>query len=168
VEVLIRTTAALVVLCEPTLFGRTDVSTTHATTSQRTDRTSLALRVIGALALGYSAFLHAKIASDSTPLAANGEIRLSGLFVAQAVAAALVSLWVLFQGSRLAWLAFAAVAIGSFLAVVLSTYVTLPGIGPLPDIHDPVWYQDKILACIAAGVASLVAIVALATARRTR
>jgi len=128
----------------------------------------LALRVIGALALGYSAFLHAKIASDSTPLAADGELRLSGLFVAQAVAAVLVSLWVLVQGSRLAWLAFAVVAIGSFLAVVLSTYVTFPGIGPLPEIHDPVWYQDKVLAAVSAGVASLVAIVALATARRTR
>ena len=144
------------------------MSTTHASTSQRADRTSLALRVVGALALGYSAFLHARIASDSTPLAADGEIRLSGLFVAQAVAAALVSLWVLVQGSRLAWIAFAVVAIGSFAAVVLSTYVTLPGIGPLPDIHDPVWYQDKVLAAVAAGVASVVAILALATGRRTR
>lgn len=145
------------------------MSTTHATTtSRRSDRTSLALRVIGALALGYSAFLHARIASDSTPLAANGEIRLSGLFVAQAIAAAIVSLWVLVQGSRLAWMVFAVVAIGSFAAVVLSTYVTLPGIGPLPDIHDPVWYQDKVLAAIAAGVASVVALVALATGRRAR
>lgn len=144
------------------------MSTTHATTARRTDRTSLVLRVLGALALGYSAYLHARIASDSTPLAADGEIRLSGLFVAQAVAAALVSLWVLIQGSRLAWMAFAAVAIGSFAAVVLSTYVTLPGIGPLPEIHDPVWYQDKVLATVAAGVASVVALVALATARRAR
>ena len=143
------------------------MSTTHATAS-RTDRTSLALRVIGALALGYSAYLHARIASDSTPLAADGEIRLSGLFVAQAVAAVLVSLWVLVQGSRLAWLAFTAVAIGSFAAVVLTTYITLPGIGPLPEIHDPVWYQDKVLAAVSAGVASLVGIVALVTARRAR
>ena len=144
------------------------MSSTHATTSARTDRTGLALRVLGALALGYSAYLHARIASDSTPLAADGEIRLSGLFVAQAVAAVIVSLWVLVQGSRLAWLAFALVAIGSFAAVVLTTYVTLPGIGPLPEIHDPVWYQDKVLAAVSAGVASLVAIVALVTARRAR
>jgi hypothetical protein len=165
---LIRTGTALVLLSEPALSGRIPVSTTHATTSARTDRTGLALRVLGALALGYSAYLHARIASDSTPLAADGEIRLSGLFVAQAVAAVIVSLWVLVQGSRLAWLAFAVVAIGSFAAVVLTTYVTLPGIGPLPEIHDPVWYQDKVLAAVSAGVASLVAIVALVTARRAR
>jgi hypothetical protein len=119
------------------------------------------------LALGFSAFLHARIASDSTPLAANGEIRLSGLFVAQAIAAAIVSLWVLVQGSRLAWLAFGAVALGSFVAVVMSTYVTIPSIGPLPEIHDPVWYTDKTLAAITAGIATLVAVVALATSRRT-
>ncbi len=143
------------------------MSTTHAPPSHRTGRSSLALRVVGALALGYSAYLHARIASHDTPLAADGEIRLSGLFVAQAVAAVLVSLWMLVHGSRLAWLAFAVVAIGSFAAVVLSTYLTLPGIGPLPEIHDAVWYLDKQLAAISAGVASLVAIVALVTGRRT-
>lgn len=144
------------------------MSTPLATTTRRTEGTSLPLRIIGALALGVSAYLHFKIASNDPPLFADGEVRLSGLFVAQAIAATLVSLWVLFQGSRLAWLAFAVVAIGSFAAVVLSTYVTLPGIGPLPDIHDPVWYTDKVLAAVAAGVASVVGILALATGRKAK
>jgi hypothetical protein len=143
------------------------MSTPTETTSRRADRTGIVLRVVGALALGFSAYLHAKIASNDTPLVADGEIRLSGLFVAQAVAAAIVSLWVLLQGSRLAWLAFGAVALGSFVAVVMSTYVTIPSIGPLPEIHDPVWYTDKTLAAITAGIATLVAVVALATSRRT-
>src|SRR5215210_1771987 len=97
-----------------------------ATTSSRTDRTSLLLRVIGAVALGFSAYLHFKIAFDSRPFYTDGKFTLAGLFVAQAVAATLVSLWVLLQGSRLAWLAFTVVALGSFVAVVMSTYVTIP------------------------------------------
>jgi len=136
------------------------------TTSRRTDRTGLILRVVGALALGFSAYLHARIASDAPPLFEDGGVTLSGLFVGQAVAATVVSLWVLVQGSRLAWLAFGVVALGSFVAVVMSTYVKIPSIGPLPVIYDPVWYTDKTLAAIAAGVATLVAAVALARSRR--
>ena len=144
------------------------MSTPTATTSSRTDRSSIVLRVVGALALGYSAYLHFRIASNDPPLFEDGGVRLSGLFVAQAVAATLVSLWVLAQGSRLAWLAFGAVAVASFAAVVMSTYVEIPAIGPFPVIYDPVWYDDKVLAAVSAGVASLVALVALATTRRTR
>src|SRR5215218_11210054 len=92
------------------------------TTSRRTDRTGLILRVVGALALGFSAYLHARIASDAPPLFEDGGVTLSGLFVAQAVAATVVSLWVLVQGSRLAWLAFGAVALASLSALLLSTW----------------------------------------------
>lgn len=143
------------------------MSTPTATTSSRTDRSSLAFRIVGALALGFSAYLHFKIASHNRPWFENGGIRLSGLFVAQAIAATVVSLWVLVQGIRLAWLAFGAVAIASLVAVVTSTYVEIPAIGPLPKLYDPVWYDDKVLAAVSAGIASIVALVALATARRT-
>ncbi len=143
------------------------MSTPVDTTSRRTGRTGLLLRVIGALALGYSAYLHFRIASDRPPLFADDKVTLSGLFVAQAVAATVVSLWVLLHGIRLAWLAFAAVALGSLAALLLSVYVEIPAFGPLPTIYEPLWYTDKVLAAIAAGVASLVALVALATARRT-
>jgi hypothetical protein len=137
-----------------------------ATTSRRADRTGLPLRIVGALALGFSAFLHFKIAADNPPLFADGGVTLMGLFIAQAVAATLVSLWVLVQGIRLAWLAFALVALGSLAALLLSVYVKIPSIGPFPVIYEPLWYTDKVLAAVAAGVASVAALVALATARR--
>ena len=145
------------------------MSTPATTTSRRTDRSSLLLRVVGALALGYSAYLHFRIASDGPPLVQDGEVSFAGLFVAQAVAATLVSLWVLLQGSRLAWLAFAVVAVASLAALLLSTWLTIPSIGPLPSLHDPAWYTDKVLAAVAAGVATLAALAALATiGRRAR
>ena len=140
--------------------------TPFAITSRRADRTGLALRVIGALALGFSAYLHFRIAAERPPLFADGQVTLSGLFVAQAVTATAVSLWVLVHGVRLAWLAFGAVALGSLTALLLSVYVQIPSIGPFPAIFEPLWYTDKVLAAIAAGVATIVAIAALATSRR--
>ncbi len=68
----------------------------------RTRRTGMALRVVGALALGYSAYLHLDIALDRPPLFADGQVRLSGLFVAQAIAAVAVVVCVLVRGNLVA------------------------------------------------------------------
>ena len=136
-----------------------------APTSRRTDRTERALRVLGvlgALTLGYSAYLHFRIAAERPPLFADAQVTLSGLFVAQAVAATVVSLWVLVHRARLAWLAFGAVALGSLGALLLSVYVKIPSVGPFPTLYEPLWYADKVLAAVAAGLATLVALVALA------
>ena len=143
--------------------------TTHlATTGHATDhaRTGLALRVVGAVALGVSAFVHLRIAAQSPPLARDGQLTLSGLFVLQGVAATVAALWVLVRGSRLSWLVLGVVALGSLAAVVLTTWITVPAFGPFPAVHDPVWFTDKVVACISAGIASIVAAVALGTARR--
>jgi hypothetical protein len=142
------------------------VPTSPTTATRRAGRTGMALRVLGAVALGFSAYLHFRIAAERPPLLADGQITLSGLFVAQAVAATLVSLWVLVRGSRLAWLAFGAVALGSLAALVLSVYVQIPSIGPFPLIYEPIWYLDKYLAAGSAALAALVALVALAATRR--
>jgi hypothetical protein len=134
--------------------------------TRTTRRTGMALRVIGALALGYSAYLHLRIALERPPLYADGQVTLSGLFVAQAVAAIVVVLWVLARGDLLAWLAFGAVALGSLVVLVASVYVRIPSVGPFPTIYEPVWYPDKNLAAAAAAVATVTALVALARRRR--
>ncbi len=144
------------------------MSRTSAPPTRRAGRTGLGLRLLGALALGYSAYLHFRIAAGRPPLFADGQVTLSGLFVAQAVAATVVSLWVLVRGTRLAWSAFGAVALASLAALVASVYVQIPSIGPFPLIYEPIWYTDKYLAAGAAAVAVLVALVALATAGRRR
>lgn len=130
------------------------------------DRIGTGLRVVGAIALGYSGYLHLRIALERPPLLADGGVTLSGLFVAQAVAAALVVVWVLVRGDLLAWLAFGLVALGSLAALVLSTYVQIPAIGPFPTLYEPVWYLDKYLAAVSAAVAGVVAVVAVLRLRR--
>lgn len=142
--------------------------TSSGLATHRPTRTGVLLRVLGALALGCSGYLHLRIALDRPPLLDDGQVTLSGLFVAQAVAVLVVVVWVLARGDALAWLAFAAVAAASLAALLLSVYVRIPAIGPLPEIYEPVWYTDKYLAAASAAAAVVVAVVALALLRRRR
>ena len=122
------------------------------------------VRVLTAVALAVSAYVHLDL--SSSPYAAGGQLTLGALFLAQAVVAAVVALWVLVRPSRAAYAVAAVVAATSFLALVLATYVRLPQVGPLPVLYEPVWYADKAVAAVAAGVALLAALAGLA--RRVR
>jgi len=144
------------------------MSTARDVTTRQPVRTGMLLRVLGALTLGYSGWLHLRIALNRPPLFADGQVTLSGLFIAQAVAAAVVVLWVLVRGDRLAWLAFGAVALGSLAALVLSLYVQTPWMEPSPVIYEPLWYAEKYLAAASAALASVIALVALAMLMRRR
>lgn len=124
------------------------------------DRT---LRLVAASALGVSAYVHVALAAG--PLVADGQVTLAGLFVGQAVVAAATALWVLARGSGLAWLATAAVGGASVGALVLTVYVLVPSIGPLPAMYEPFWYPQKVVAASAAGVALVAALVALLARR---
>lgn len=42
--------------------------------------------------------------------------------------------------------------------MLVSRYVDLGTIGPLPDLYDPVWFPEKLLAAFAEGAASLAAL----------
>lgn len=129
-------------------------------------RTGLVLRVVGAAALACSGYLHLRIGLGRPPLFADGQVTLSGLFLAQAAASALVVVWVLVRPSLISWSAFGTVAAASLAAVVLSTYVRVPAVGPFPELYEPVWYLDKSLSAGAAAVATAVAVAALLALRR--
>ena len=133
--------------------------------TRRAARSSPALRVLVALALLASASLHVGLASG--PGTSGGQLTVSALFLAQAVVAALVAVWVLLLPSRPARLAAAAVGLGSLVALVASTYVQVPAIGPFPSLYEPGWYTDKALAAVAAGLAGIGALVG-GTLARTR
>ena len=124
------------------------------------------LRWLGAVALVVSAYLHWDLARS--PYYAAGQITLGGLFVAQAVAAAVVAVWVAVRSETLAVLAALAVAAGSLVALVLSVYVRLPSVGPFPVLYEPVWYGEKVAAAVAAAVATAAATAALALRRTVR
>ena len=124
-----------------------------------TDKGSLVLRGVAALALAVSAYVHVELATG--PLVADGQVTLAGLFIAQAVAAALAAVWVVVRGTRLAWVVTGGVGLASLLALVVTVYVLVPSIGPLPAMYEPFWYPDKVVAAVAAALAAAAALVAL-------
>ena len=127
--------------------------------SSRPDLRSLGLRGVAALALAVSAYIHVGLGSG--PLVADGQLTLAGLFTGQAVAAALAAVFVVVRGSRLAWLATAVVGLASLAALVVTVYVMVPSIGPFPVVYSPIWYPEKVVAAVAAGLAGATALVAL-------
>ena len=111
-----------------------------------------------------SSYLHVVLAQG--PLVSGGQVTLAGMFLAQAVVAGLVALWLLVRPARLAWLAALVVGAASLAALVLSVYVQIPAIGPFPTLYEPMWYGDKVAAAVSAGVAAVAAAAGLA--RRAR
>jgi hypothetical protein len=114
--------------------------------------TSPWLRAAAAGALGVSAYLHVDLAQG--PLWDAGEVTLAGLFTAQAVAAVLAGAWLLLRDVPPAWAAVTVVALGSLAALLATTYVRLPALGPFPAVYDPLWFPEKVAAAVAAAVAS--------------
>lgn len=112
-----------------------------------------------AAALLVSAWVHADLADP--PWYAAGQVTLAGLFVAQAVVAALVALWLLVRPGRVALVAAVVVGLASWAALVGSVYVRVPSIGPLPVLYEPFWYGAKVVAAVAAAVAASGAAAAL-------
>ncbi|WP_026553651.1 hypothetical protein [Arthrobacter sp. H20] len=128
----------------------------------------IGLRVAIAIGLAIDAFVHFQLAANYQ-LAFPGGIGGGNLFRIQAVVAILAALHVLVRGSRLSYLIAAVVALSAFAAVVLSVYVQLPAIGPIPAMYEPIWFFEKTLSAVAEGLAGVLAIAGLILlGRRTR
>jgi hypothetical protein len=106
--------------------------------------TLLALRLLAALALVATSYLHVKLALDT---GLDGKpVTLPQLFIGQAIAAAAAGGLLMVRDRELFWLPALAIAIGSAVPVLASVYFPLPAIGPMPPINEPVWYDEKLLS----------------------
>lgn len=115
-----------------------------------------AMRAATAVGLAIGAYVHLDLAAAYAE--AGGVISEGVLFRAEAAAALLAAAAVIATGRRACYLAGLAVA-GSALAVMLLTrYVDLGQIGPFPDLYDPVWFPEKLLAAFGEGAASATAL----------
>lgn len=128
------------------------------------------LRIIVAAGLGIDAVVHLRLASEYQFAFPEG-IGGGNLFRIEAALAIVAAICVLVRGSRLTYTLAALVAASAFTAVVLSRYVELPAVGPVPSLYEPLWFFEKSLSAVAEGVAALAAAIALwvsaATTRAT-
>ncbi|MCM2422880.1 hypothetical protein [Streptomyces sp. RKAG293] len=139
---------------------------TPATTSLSALRTARgACRVAAAVGLAVDAYVHAKLADQYDAVSAT--ISQGTLFRVEAglasLAALLVLAWRRPLGDAFAWL----VAAGGLAALVLYRYVDVGALGPLPDMYEPIWSDDKKLSA-AAQVLAVIATTALLVTRRAR
>jgi hypothetical protein len=91
------------------------------------------------------------------------------LFRAQAAAAIVVAIALLLRPYLVVWAVAVLVAGSAFGAVLLYTYVDVGKLGPLPDMYEPTWVvPGKRASAVAEGLATLLALIGLVIAVRTR
>lgn len=122
--------------------------------------TDTVLRVAIAATLGVAAVIHVQLAG-SYDLAAPEGIGEGNLFRAEAAVAVLAAIFVLVRGSRTAYAVALIVAVSALVAVLLTRYVDLPGLGPIPAMYEPIWFPKKSVTAIAEGLGSVLAVVGL-------
>ena len=113
------------------------------------------LRVVAATGLAVDAYVHADLAPAYA--GPGGVVGQQGLFLVEAGIAVAAALLVLTRGWPAVYLAAALVAASALAAVIASRYVDLGPIGPLPDLYEPVWYPEKVVAAGGEAVALVAA-----------
>lgn len=143
--------------------------TTSAQTSYSTQARSAALvwalRLLVAMGLAIDAVIHLRLAANYQ-LAYPQGIGGGNLFRIEAVVATAAAAYVLVRGSRLSYIVALLVALSAFAAVVLTRYVEMPSLGPLPSMYEPLWFFEKSLSAAAEGIAALAAAIGAAIAPR--
>ncbi len=127
--------------------------------------TNWVLRVLVAASLVTDAVVHLQLASTYDHAGAPGKLSEGLLFRVESVVAIVVALLVLALGNRVAFAAAFVVAGSAFIAVLLSRYVNVPAIGPIPSMYEPLWFTKKSISAIAEGLGAVLAAVGFFHAR---
>ncbi|ARF55238.1 hypothetical protein [Streptomyces gilvosporeus] len=125
------------------------------------------LRLLTAAGLAVDVYVHVALADAYDSV---GTVISQGtLFRAQAAAAALAAVLVLVSArNRWVWAFAFLVAASALGAVLLYRYVDVGSLGPLPNMHEPLWYPKKTASAVAEAVAMVGAAVGFVTVSRYR
>ena len=112
------------------------------------------LRLLAFVGLAIDAYVHFDLASGFDANAADiSEGTLFRIEASVAVAAAVLVIVVRRWITDL--LAFLVLASG-FGVLLIYRYIDIGAFGPFPDLYEPIWYTEKLLATVAEGVGMLV------------
>lgn len=124
-------------------------------------RTPSALRwtliVITAVGLLVDAVVHFHLAGSYSGVRTNF-VSEGTLFRIEATVATLAAAALLIRPRRYTAAVAFVVAAGGTLAVVITRYVNMGAVGPLPDMYDPAWYAEKTVSAVAEGIAAVAAL----------
>jgi hypothetical protein len=114
------------------------------------------IRAATATGLAIDAYVHLDLASVYAE--AGGAINEGVLFRAEAAVALLAAAAVAATGRRASYLIALVVGASAVIVMLVSRYVDVGSLGPFPDLYDPVWFPEKLLAAFAEGAASVMAL----------
>ncbi|WP_165975615.1 hypothetical protein [Actinomadura rubrisoli] len=115
-----------------------------------------------AAGLAADAIVHWRFAPDMAYVQ-GGSIDGDLLFRIQAAVAGVTAVVILTYARRWSYALAFLVAASAVGALLLYFYVEVGALGPLPDMHDPVWYTEKTISLVGEGVAALAALAGFVT-----
>lgn len=104
-------------------------------------RVVLLLRAVAVIGLAIDVYVHLDLAPVYDQLGEN--ITQGALFRVEAALAAAAGLYLLLSDRRRAWLLAGLVALAGTTAVLVTHYLGVPPLGPLPALSDPTWSPAK-------------------------
>lgn len=122
-------------------------------------------RLLTAAALVTDAVVHIRLA-HRYDLNVAGGLSQGDLFRVEAGVAVLVAALILLVANRIMWAVALVVAASAAGAVLVSTFVDIGAVGPVPDMFEPFWYPSKVVAAVAEGIGTLTALVGLVRAHK--
>jgi hypothetical protein len=142
-----------------------DVLEQSATRSTRHLRVvALSLRMTTAMALAVDACVHWDLTARYAGNVGTGALTQGDLFRVEAIVSALVAVMLMATGRILAWAVGWLVAASAVGAVLLYHSYDPGQLGPLPDMYEPVWFREKVVAAAAEGLAVVTASAGMAEA----
>lgn len=114
------------------------------------------IRIATVAGLAIDAYVHFDLAGLYAE--GGGTINEGLLFRAEAVVALLAAGAVLATGRRASYVAALLVSASALTVLLVARYVDVGPIGPFPDVYDPAWFPEKLLAAFAEGAATATAL----------
>lgn len=133
--------------------------------SRPRDVVGLVLCLLVAAGLIIDAVVHLHLA-PGYQLAQPAGIGQGNLFRLESVVALLSAAYLLWKRSSLAFAIAAVVGFSALAAVLLTYFVMLPSIGPIPGMFEPVWFFEKALSAVAEAAVGVLAVIGLVRSRR--
>ena len=110
-------------------------------------RALLAARLLAAAALIVTVFIHGKLAMQ---FGMGGQLLSQGqLFATQATISAILAGALLTRSNKRVWLFAVVLSLSGLVGVLVSVYLPVPALGPLPAIDEQMWFMTKIVAAFA-------------------
>jgi hypothetical protein len=115
------------------------------------------LRLTTAAALIVDAYVHARLIDRYDPNQGGAVISQGELFRLEVALSAITAIALILVPRRAVWVFALLVAASALGGVLLYRYFDPGGLGPLPDMHEPIWYPQKSLTAVAESAAVVTA-----------